>query len=380
MFRFNHKFLLFLFAMVFLFSCKKELQPLEVLSVAIKKVENAQSLRYNYSSYWDNRFNETTFQDSASIILSQFENELGTYGVHAVARGDEFIFSGDRYLEILHSDSSISNTYTSVVNENPKDYISSTYMMNLPLDILELEDLDYLKDTVIENNKFIVFRNTTLNPSVSDSNILMTHHTDHYIGIDSFNYDRVHITSIRDQDTLQVIVTKFEEMIYEDVKYNFDVMDRILNLDYKILSKFEVEEDREALSIDVGEQIGYQSFENISGDDVVITNSNRTSVIMFSFIGCGACEIAMRKMQDKKMNFKEGVDFYYSSPVDKKEILKKYLDKKKFYCTAFGKESKMNDHFQIYSYPTFVVLDDQGVVQLIEFGYDESIEDLLFTQ
>ena len=378
MFRICHRFLAILLLVVILFSCKKEVQPMEVLLAAKKKIKEAQALRYNYISHWDNRFNETTFRDTASLVLSQLENDSTIYGVHAITRGDEYIFSGYRYTEVLHSDSAILNTYPSVVNEHPKDVMSSTFMMNVPLDILQLERLDYFRDTIVENTSFAIFRNTTINPSVSDSNILMTHHTDHYFSFDSFNYDRVEITSIRDIDTLQVIVTKFQDLVYEEVKYDFSITDRLLDLDYKMISRFAEDEEREALAVDVGEQIVYQSFDDILGEEITITNSNRTSVIMFSFIGCGACEIAMKKMQDQKMKFAEDVDFYYSSPVDKSEVLQKYLLKKKFGCVAFGKESKMNDHFGVYSYPTFVVLNDQGIVQRIEFGYDDNIADLLF--
>lgn len=361
----------------FIVGCAKEADNYKSLTDSRALLHKAQSLSYNYSSEWDNRFNKTIFRDSAQMIISRLENELMMYGVHAMSRGDEYIFKGDTYLEILHSEKKILNHDLWAINQPPKDVMNGTFLMHIPLDILDVDSLRYVRDTILDNIKLAQYRHTTSRPSVSDSAVLMTYHTDHFIDIDSIQCNRVVATSIKAIDTLQVITTKFEDLILSDAIYSFDMLDRIKNLEYKITTQREIDAARTFQRINVGDQIAHQSFLNVNGLDAAITKSNKTSIVMFSFIGCGGCEVALKKMERKGLDFRQNINFYYSNPVDKSEVLKEHLNNKNYYFPAFGKESKMNDQFSISSYPTFVVLDDQGVVKRIERDYDEIIEDYM---
>jgi len=358
-------------------ACTKDADNYKSLADSRALLNKAQSLSYNYTSVWDNRFNKTTFKDSTLMIISRLENLTMMYGVHAMSRGDEYIFAGDTYLEILHNEKKILNHDLQTINQHPKDVLSGTFLMHMPLDILDMDSLHYVRDTILDHIPYAQYRSTTSRPSMSDSAILMTYHTDHFIDVDSLQYNRVVATSIKGVDTLQVITSKFENLVLSEATYSFDMLDRIKNLGYKLTTQREEDADREFKRIHVGEQLTHQSFVNIDGLDVAITKPNKTTIVMFSFMGCGGCEIALKKMERKEFDFEKNINFYYSSPVDRGEVLKEYLKNKNYYFPAFGKESKMNDQFSISSYPTFVVLDDQGIVQKIEWDYDEIIDDYM---
>lgn len=104
----------------------------------------------------------------------------------------------------------------------------------------------------------------------------------------------------------------------------------------------------------------------------------RETLIMFSFIGCGGCEYAMREMSKNGYRIRKGLDFYYSSPLDKRTTLQTYLEKKGFPLGAFSKESQMNEDFPVYAFPTFVLLDSDGVVKQVASGYDEEVAEMIF--
>ena len=370
----KYSFLLLLSVLsMILISCNKELSHDDSLKKVIQKLQEAESIAYDYNSKWDNRFNKTVFRDSAHLMISRLENSDTCYGVHVLSRGDEYIFSGSSYLEILHEEKKILNYDVIDVVEGYNDISSSSFMMNIPLDIVESDSLYYVGDTLIDNFRLAQFRYTSSNVSVVDSSAIMTYHTDHYIDIDASVYNRVELTSIKGKDTLQVITTKFEKLRHNDAKYGFDVIDRISNLDYKLTTKKDEDESKN-FKIEVGDQIAQRNFQNAEGQIVDIINSNRTSVVMFSFIGCGGCERALLEFNKKAFDFIPSVDFYYSSPVDRSEVLKTYLENKNYDLDSFGKESNMNDYFGIYSYPTFIVLNDNGVVERIEWDYDVIID------
>lgn len=155
--------------------------------------------------------------------------------------------------------------------------------------------------------------------------------------------------------------------------YRFDVTDRLADLKYKWTTTREEEINEDYESIEIGQKINQNSFIDVHGNSLEITNTNRTSIIMFSFIGCAGCEVALKNMEKRHFSFKNDIDFYYSSPVDRSSVLQKYLSKKNYMFNAFGKESKMNNYFKIYDYPTYVILDGEGMVEEIELDYDEII-------
>lgn len=104
----------------------------------------------------------------------------------------------------------------------------------------------------------------------------------------------------------------------------------------------------------------------------------RETVAMFSFIGCGGCEYAMREMKKEQFKARDGMSLYYSSPVNPNTAVKAYLGKKGFPFTAFSKESNMNEDFGVDFFPTFVRIDADGRVAEVVSGYDDNVRALLF--
>ena len=99
---------------------------------------------------------------------------------------------------------------------------------------------------------------------------------------------------------------------------------------------------------------------------------------MFSFIGCGGCEYAMREMKNKDFAIRDGLELMYSSPVDKSVALPRYFKKKTFPFVGFGEEGLMNENFNVASFPTFVLINEEGSVERVMRGYDEEVEQILF--
>ena len=75
-----------------------------------------------------------------------------------------------------------------------------------------------------------------------------------------------------------------------------------------------------------------------------------------------AIQYQYRSHWDNRFNestFADTVSMIYSkldsSPLDKSATLQAYLDKKEFPFGGFAQESKMNEKFSMYSFPTFVL-------------------------
>ena len=128
-----------------------------------------------------------------------------------------------------------------------------------------------------------------------------------------------------------------------------------------------------------GQKIPTQTYTDIAGKAIPLYGTpNQQTLIMFSFIGCAGCEVAMRKMKQKNYALKENIQLYYSSPQDSTAALLAYLQKKEFPFTGFAEESLMQEDFEVIMFPTFALIDSEGIVQKVAMGYNEEIESLLF--
>jgi hypothetical protein len=98
----------FTFLSVLLLACQKETPPSPeaVLSAAIEKIQSHPAIQYQYRSHWDNRFNESTFADSAQVIYSKLDSSQHGFGFSANTYNykSAHLYDGFTYKEIRHPD------------------------------------------------------------------------------------------------------------------------------------------------------------------------------------------------------------------------------------------------------------------------------------
>lgn len=127
--------------------------------------------------------------------------------------------------------------------------------------------------------------------------------------------------------------------------------------------------------LQVGSKLSNAVFIDMHGNESnIYGKQGKRTVVMSSFIGCGGCEYAMKKMKENNYNVKEDVDFVYYSFKDESTAINTYLKKKGFKGLGFGKESNMNEQLRAHAFPTFYIIDENGIVTDIYEGYGEELE------
>jgi len=173
---------------------------------------------------------------------------------------------------------------------------------------------------------------------------------------------------------IRTVDVSFKDHDYRTTPHSFTTADRPSTSLYLELSPEEVARKKQSRLITVGERLTRADYIDLDGKErLLYGEAGKESVVMFGFIGCGLCASALRKMAANDHYVRPGLTMYYSSPVDEALKLRPYIEGKALPYPSFGKESHMNDNFGVAAFPTFVFIDEQGVVEAVFGGYDEEV-------
>ncbi len=374
-------YLLLLLAAMIMSGCQKEkkISPEEAYALALEKIDINQAVSYRYQTFWDNRFNESTYSDTAQIIYTKLEVSPQGFGFYINTGDSELIFEGVGYKVIRHDEQLIIGHNADDIKQDPDYFSSLMFFMNTPYQLPALEDFDKTADTLIGDRHFYVFYEIEERPSTLDSTQTIRSEEHYFLEPENHQVSRVKRVTMAEGDTTQVIDISFGDLKFDEFAYNFTELVDSIPGSYRETTEAAMDQEMLQGQIAVGDRLNKARYTDITGESVQIYgNPGGQTVVMFSFIGCGGCEYAMKEMNKENFQLKEGVKLYYSSHLDKKKILQKYLQEKGFPFKGFAAESNMNDDFFVFAFPTFVLIDEKGLVKEVIAGYTEEVKEMLF--
>jgi peroxiredoxin len=138
------------------------------------------------------------------------------------------------------------------------------------------------------------------------------------------------------------------------------------------MSNQDYEAGREAGVLTVGELAPDFSATTITGEEFTLSDYRGKKVLLdFSFVGCGGCEMAMKEFNHPDFKLPDDMVGVYLSHLNSTSEIKKHFANKGMPFLAIPKAEGPNKDYGVYVYPTFFVIDEQGVIELVELGYDE---------
>jgi len=362
---------------VLFFSCGKSKSPEKVLTETLKKMQDASLIGYNYRRELDNKFNDTYFTDSASIVYHKMEESLLGFGLYVLSDDGQYLFDGYDFEKIDHS-KQLRVVYDSKEIAADSQYFESfTYFSTNPLTIEKQVSFTATIDTLIAGRAYYVFKAETQNASKVDRNVIVQHERFFYLEVASRQIVEIQEIIIRNGDTLQIGRHHFTNIRYDSPSEEIPTLAMMDELGYKKIR----EEDESLNYIPISEGAVLPKKEYLSIDQNMISlfgEGQDSTLLIFSFIGCSPCERALLDLQLLNYTFANNIALYYSSFQNASPVLGKYLKKKSFPFSAFGEESKMIEDFSLYHAPSFVLIDSQGEILEIIEGYDEQVRDTLY--
>lgn len=371
--------------MVFFFSCEgsngteASNDAATVLEATRSKMLTTPTHHYRFTSFWDNRFASSTWADSMDITYSYLpESDLG-FGFFAEGTGADALYDGKDYLLIDHTKRKVVRTTAAEINKDSSYFKYAMSFHGDPKALPEFSAVSKFVDTLVGGKELFLYTISNSTPVAGAPGKSTVSTREYYIDPGLHVVDRIRNSSHVGRDTSQIIDYFFTGYAFSDARHAFGASDREQSLAYREISEADDDEERLAGLVKPGAQLNRADYPDINGEEQMLYGkAGKKTVVMFSFVGCGACEYALREMKKKDFAVRDGVELMYSSPVDKSTALPRYLKKKAFPFVAFGKESLMNENFHAAAFPTFVLINEGGGVERVMGGYDQEVEEILF--
>ena len=359
------KHIIYLFAILILhLSCQNQQSQNCDLGNFVELKSKAEIVKYEHIKSFENKFNSSFYHDTSDVSIFQLDGKQ--VGFHIKSKEYEWIYNSNKLIELNHSNKTKSIDSLIKISDSPlwdKNLLSM-------LDTLSSKKCD---SKIVHKTPYLNFSNEFISTSKIDSNLILINELEYtFPKIDNDHLSHKEII-IRGSDTLQIQNHFFKNIRYDLKNDNEAVKIGEIHPSYKILkSNEDLPFGKE--SIKEGEKLVKKIFKDIENNSIKIVNSEKKhTLIVFSFIGCTPCEIALKQLKEDKMEIVNEVDLYYSSFQNSNSAVKKYLENKGIFHNAFGIESKMIDEFRLPVGPTFVLIDSNGRIKKIIEGFDDSV-------
>ena len=89
-------------------------------------------------------------------------------------------------------------------------------------------------------------------------------------------------------------------------------------------------------------------------------------------IGCGGCEQTRSTLARQNFTLSDAYVGFYVNPTNTAEQIVNYHAKKPWPLTMAAVDPEFAERYGVYVYPTFITVDESGVVEEITEGYDEA--------
>lgn len=324
----------------------------------------SKTIEYQHIQIINNKFNSTINHDTTNVSI--FKLDKDKIGFQILKNDYEWFYNSEDIIEFNHLNKTKSIEKLNEIDDFP---LWNNNLLSM-LDTLTKKKCEIIS---INNIPFQYFFKKTISKSHIDSNktlIKESQYTFPKLGFKNLSLKEI---IIREKDTLQ-IRNHFLENINFQSKNDFEsIVNRVNNNPYQIMN---VDENlpfgKEAIR--EGHELSKIEFIDIDQNKIQIANKTKKySLVIFSFIGCTPCEIAINQLKEDQFGLKHKVNLYYSSFQNKNTAVKKYLEDKSIFKNAFSKESNMIKEFRLPISPTFVLIDSNGkIIKIIE-GFDNSV-------
>ena len=135
-----------------------------VLETTRSKMLTTPTHKYRFTSFWDNRFASSTYEDSMEITYSWLpDSDLG-FGFHAVGKNADVLYDGKDELKIDHVKRKVVRVSAAEIVKNADYFANKMYFHGDPKALPEVAGIDRMQDTVIGGKRLYAYSVSTKAP------------------------------------------------------------------------------------------------------------------------------------------------------------------------------------------------------------------------
>jgi len=340
--------------------------PMAVLQRARAKFNDCATISYQYSYLWPN---PAGIVDTASAECS-FAKTKGAFEYDYVARCapyDDIVFIGGQLSQVSRSEKKVilfPYDDSKQVRRHVLDNIPVKYS---PLTLIGMA-WSYAKDTVIEKIRLSDYRFVERDTIYNGKHVMVELHL--FVNTVTSLPERYERRSLLEGKSQQTVIFLYS-------KYKLDKKGGTLTYTPPAGFRTEIFGQGEKLrELKVGEPAPLFSTVDINGKPVKLEDFRGKKVLLdFSTINCGYCKQALDHMTQDNFNFPAHLVGLYINPTDKKDAIARYSEKVTIPFMVVPDAREIGKQYGVYGYPTFYVIDEQGLIEKVVVGYEKEFID-----
>lgn len=171
---------------------------------------------------------------------------------------------------------------------------------------------------------------------------------------------------------------QIDQTIYE-ILSNIKLNESVPNTVFEMKEKGKITTDKTitTVKLKIGDLAPNWKLRSISGDTISLYDQKEKPIILvFSYIGCGACISMMHEVKEEVLNVsdRKAFHFIYIDPIDSFEFMKKYAKELKIDYPMLVGTKKLTDEYGISNgFPYILILNKDHTIQRIFPGYFKGV-------
>ncbi len=277
---------------------------ISVLEATRSKILTTPTHHYRFTSFWDNRFSSSTYEESMEITYSWLpESDLG-FGYQVLGGNIDLLYDGKEELKIDHVKRKVVRVTAAEIARDADYFANKLCFRGDPKALPERAEIDRVSDTIIHGKSLYAYSVFT---KAQETNLVSS--WVYFLDPEQKVVDRIRNISHAGRDTSQIIDYYFSDYAFADEPHVFGEADRTKSLAYREVNKVDDKKERNSGLIRPGAQLFRADYTSIDGEEQLIYGeSDKKTVLMFGFIGCGQCAYALREMKKKSFAVKSGIN------------------------------------------------------------------------
>lgn len=348
-----------LISFFFLTACESD--PAELLIQAKNKINNSASIAYKQINFWPNPAGKV---DTVLFTVSFRKNEkaLGGYDFLGINKRGATVYIENDFKNVNHSDSTVE-IYP---KEREDRFIKeNTFLTYSPLKFINYPSWEYTKDTTIQTQAYRTFRRVEMDTIMDGHDVFVENYI--FINKASALLERYERVAYFNGDKTQTIRGFFSEYNIDNASGETLIYTLPENYTTKIF------EEKWKSPLTKGQQAPNFEIKDIQGNQVSLKDLQGKKVLLnFSVINCGYCKKALEHFNREDYQISKEIAAFYINPMDKKSEVLDYASIISIPFPVIAEEKNMTDQYGVSVYPTFFLIDGEGKIEEIVYGYDKS--------
>lgn len=179
---------------------------------------------------------------------------------------------------------------------------------------------------------------------------------------------------------LRIITNPLQPFIME---YHYDKFNFTKELNKKLFSEVDTTKTKKVDVLKVGKTVPVLSLQDLSGNTVSFTNSEKFKIVYLSMINCSPCQQALPHVKEmyKKYYKRDDISFQVFYPFDSKEKLLKYVSAKNIeYPIIYNSIKNENERVDLnsmfgLSMPSILILNKENKIVALISGFNADMQE-----